>query len=186
LTDYRHHVSGFFAHAEQAESVQIWLIKRGLPRERVHLFDAGKAAVTQAGGEATLKEVLVDGAVGSVVGAGVGGLADIVLVAANVSLFIAGPLVAPLVLLGWGAGLGGLIGAITSTGSADAPGQPAGAADTSGSRAGKDGKFATLIADAIASGHAVLVAETLSEQETVIARQIIETLVGEYRDMSQA
>ena len=179
MADYRHHVSGFFAFTQQAESVQTWLVKRGLPPERVHLFEAGKAgpaAATSAGGDAALEDALVDSAVGTAVGVGVGGLADVALVAANVSLFIASPMIAPLVLLGWSAGLGGLIGAMTSSGGTEPAGEPA----------GRDGRFATLIADAIASGQVVLVAETLSEQETVIARQIIEALVGDYRDLSQA
>ena len=54
-----------------------------------------------------LTNMLVDGAigtaVGTAVGTGIGALAQLALVAANVTLFIASPLVAPLVMLGWGA-----------------------------------------------------------------------------------
>ena len=176
MPSYRHHVSGFFAIAQEAESVQTRLINRGLPRERVHLFEAGKAALTAATpakSDAVLKDVLVDGAVGTVVGAGVGGLAEVALVAANVSLFVASPLIAPLVMLGWGASLGGLLGAMAGAGTADKRSDPA----------ANDGKFATLIADAISSGQVVLVVETLTEQETAIARQVINTAVGESRDL---
>ena len=60
--------------------------------------------------------MLVDVAIGTTVGAGIGGLAE---VAVNVSLFGASPLLAPLVMLGSGASLGGLLGAtagaVTST-----------------------------------------------------------------------
>jgi len=108
-----------------------------------------------------------------VVGAGVGGLAEVALVAANVSLFVASPLIAPLVMLGWGASLGGLLGAMAGAGTAGKHSEPA----------ANDGRFATLIADAISSGQVVLVVETLTEQETTVARQVIEAAVGECRDL---
>jgi len=55
---------------------------------------------------------LVDAAIGTAVGSGLGVLAEVPLVAANVSLFVASPLLAPLVMLGWGASIGGTVGAI--------------------------------------------------------------------------
>ncbi|HRH14125.1 MAG TPA: hypothetical protein PK225_07210 [Azonexus sp.] len=74
MDKYRHHVSGLFAHREEAEGA--------LSR-------------------------LVDGAVGTAVGAGIGALAQLALVAGSVSLFVA----SPLVMLGWGARLGAFVGA---------------------------------------------------------------------------
>jgi len=64
-------------------------------------------------------------------------------------------------LLGWGASVGGLIGA--------AAGSTPGAGD-------KDGWLSDLIGDAIASGQAVLVVETRTQQETSIARKVIQRL----------
>lgn len=58
---------------------------------------------------ARLKDMLVDVVIGTTVGAGIGGLAEVA--AANVSLFGASPLLASLVMLGSGASLGGLLGA---------------------------------------------------------------------------
>ncbi len=60
------------------------------------------------GSDAVLKAVLVDGAVGT----GLGALAGLALVATNVTLFIASPLLAPLMLLGSGASVGGVMGAM--------------------------------------------------------------------------
>jgi len=105
-----------------------------------------------------------------------GGLAEVALVAANVSLFVASPLVAPLVMLGWGASLGGLLGAMHGAGMADKVSKPA----------ANDGKFATLVAQAISSGQVVLVVETVSAVETALACGIIEDAVGEYRDLVSA
>jgi hypothetical protein len=118
-----------------------------------------------------LTNVLVDGAIGTAVGTGVGALAQVALVAASVSLFIASPLVAPLVMLGWGASLGGFIGA---------------AAGAQKDVEHKDGWLSDLIRDAIANGQVVLVAQTLTMEETSIARRVIEASVGESRDVASA
>lgn len=174
MDEYRHHVSGFFAHREEAQNALSRLVERGLPRERLHLLDADSAPPAPApktDSNEVLTNVLVDGAVGTAVGTGIGALAQVALVAANVSLFIASPLVAPLAMLGWGASLGGLIGA--------AAGAQTGVAH-------KDGWLSDLIRDAIASGQIVLVAQTLTKQETAIVREVIEASVGESKDVVSA
>ena len=81
------------------------------------------------------------------------------------SLFVASPLIAPLALLGWGASLGGFIGAATGAGN-------------------KDERFSALIRDAISNGQVVLVAETRSEEETAIARETIRASVGDCKDVN--
>ncbi|MGZ8250780.1 MAG: hypothetical protein ACXW1P_00420 [Methylophilaceae bacterium] len=169
---YRHHVSGFFATREQAEAALTKLVARGLPRKQVHILAADSVAapdVPETKSDKALKDVLVDSAIGTGVGAGVGILGEIALVAANVSLFVASPLLAPLMMMGWGASLGALIGAA------------AGASPGSGD---KKGWFSDLVQDAIASGQTALVAETRTEQETTIAREVIKTEVGECKDVS--
>jgi len=174
MNTYRHHVSGFFAHREEAENAFVRLTEFGLPRARLHLLDADSMPPAPTPGSASnevLTNVLVDGAVGAAVGTGIGALAQVAIVAGSMSLFIASPLVAPLVMLGWGASLGGLVGA------------------AAGAQTGvkhKDGWLSDLIRDAIASGQVVLVAETLTEQETSSAREIIEAAVGEAKDASMA
>jgi hypothetical protein len=170
MNEYCHHVTGFFAHREAAENARSELVARGLPRDRLHIFKAdssGVGAGPQSDSNEVLKNVLVDGAIGTVVGTGLGALGELALVAANVSLFIASPLIAPLAMLGWGASLGALIGTA------------AGASVGAGKR---DGRFADLIRDAISSGQVVLVAETRTEQETAIAREVIRASVGDFTD----
>ncbi len=172
MNEYRHHVSGFFAHRNQAEAAFDRLVERGMPSEQLQLFDAesGPAVTEIKGKDSTLlTNVLVDGAIGTAVGGGIGALAQLAIVAANVSLFVASPLVAPLVMLGWGASLGAFVGA------------------AAGANAGfghKEGWLADLIRDAIASGQVVLVAETRTEQETVVARDVIATSVGDVKDVA--
>lgn len=176
MNEYRHHVSGFFAGRQESESAFSRLIERGLLRERLQIFEADSAppdTATQTDSNEVLKDVLVDGAIGTAVGTGIGALAELALVAASVTLFVASPLVAPLAMLGWGASLGGFIGAAV------------GAVHNGKSNTGKkEGKFSALVRDAISSGQVVLVADTRTEQETAIAREVIQASVGDYKNIS--
>ena len=174
MDEYRHHVSGFFAHRAEAEGALSRLVERGLPRQQIQLFDADSGpAVTKPKGESNevLTNVLVDSAVGTVVGTGIGALAQLALVAGSVTLFVASPLVAPLVMLGWGASLGAFVGA---------------AAGANTGVEHKDGWLSDLVRDAIASGQVVLVVETQTEQQTAIAREVVGDAVGEFKDVATA
>jgi len=177
---YRHHVSGFFAHREEAESASSRLAKQGIPREQLQIFDdaakAPPAPAPLAESNGVLKDVLVDGAIGAAVGTGIGALTELALLAVNVSLFVASPLIAPLALLGWGASLGGFVGASTGASIGDS---------TDGAKH-KDGSFADLVSDAISKGQVVLVVETKTEAETLIAQNVIGTAVGDYKDANAA
>lgn len=168
MDDYRHHVSGFFPHRDKADRTLAQLVERGLPAAQLEIFD-GKTDTPQTQSNEVLKNVVVDGVIGTAVGGGLGGLATIGLVAANVSLFIASPLIAPLTMLGWGASLGGFIGATVGA---------------SSKAVEKEGHFADLILDAIKSGDVVLVADTRTPEQTAIAREVISAAVGEYKDLN--
>ena len=167
MAEYRHYVSGFFSHRKDADASLALLVSQGLPRERLHIFTTGRepaAAQADSDSDNVLKDVLTTGAIGSAVGTGMGALAEVGLVMANVSLFVASPLVAPLMLLGWGASLGGLMGATV------------GAAKHTQN---KDGWFSELIRDAISNGHVVLVADTWSPQETEIAKGVLHAAIND-------
>jgi hypothetical protein len=43
MNDYRHHVSGFFADRDDAESALSTLVERGLLRERLQIFETDSA-----------------------------------------------------------------------------------------------------------------------------------------------
>jgi hypothetical protein len=174
MEEYRHHVSGFFVHREAAERALSSLVEQGLPREQLRIFAADSAAPDAAlkeGSNEVLKDVLVDGTIGTAVGTGIGALAQVALVAANVSLFFASPLIAPLVMLGWGASLGGFVGAVVGA---------------TAEHGNKEGWLADLIGDAISSGQVVLVAEARTVREMAIAREVIQASVGDYKDISTA
>ena len=178
MDQYRHHLSGFFANRDDARNVFSTLLERGLPRERLQIFEtdsATSAPVPNADSNAVLKDVVVDGTIGTAVGAGIGALAEVARVAANVSLFVASPLLAPLVMLGWGASIGGLLGATAGAVSKTAPDD-----------ANKEGWLSELVRDAIASGQIVLVVDARTPQETAIAREVIQASVGDYKDISTA
>jgi hypothetical protein len=170
MNEYRHHVSGFFAGHDEAAGALDSLVERGLPRQQLQLFDAESGpAITKIKDEdnEVLTNVLVDGAIGTAVGTGIGALAQLAIVAANVTLFVASPLVAPLVMLGWGASLGAFVGA---------------AAGANTGVEHKEGWLSDLVRDAIAHGQVVLVAQTRNEQETEIAREVIAASVGVFKD----
>jgi hypothetical protein len=170
MTEYRHHVSGFFVKLEDAQRAFSKLTERGIPADQLTIYDnqtAAREPAADAKSNNLLKNMIVDGAVGATVGTGVGVLAEVALVVANVSLFIASPLLAPLVMLGWGASLGGVVGAVVGSESTDK----------------KDGKLADLVQDAITNGQVVLVAQTRSEQETATVQDVIKEAVGPFKDV---
>lgn len=192
MNPYLHHVSGFFAERGEAEATLSSLLLRGIPSGRMQIFDNTLAAPPTAalppqpgpvaGSDKALKDILVSGAIGTAVGTGLGALAEVALVAANVSLFIASPLVAPLVMMGWGASIGGLLGATQGAFKKNTMG----ASETDKAGADKQGWLSSLIDDAITSGQFVLVVQTNTEQETAIAQEVIDASVGVYKDDSIA
>lgn len=164
MEQYLHHVTGVFVHQNEAESALARLVERGLPRERLRIFQTHAASPPpqhQEESDEVLKNVLVDGTIGAAAGTSI----SAAIVATNVSLFVASPLVGTLIMLGWGASLGGIVGA------------SAGAIKT---------RLSDLIQDAITSGQVVLVAETRTERETAIAREVIQAAIGDYKDLSAA
>jgi len=170
MTTYVHYVSGFFAHREEADDVIEKLIAQGIAPDRVQIYKQNSPTPTHEATESSnqvLKDVLIDGTIGTAVGTGVGALIQVALIATNVTLFVASPLIAPLVLLGWGASIGGVVGA--SIGAAE-----------------NTKPLSALIEDAIASGQIVVVAETRTEAETTIAQEIIKASIGDYKDVDAA
>ncbi|SEA78441.1 hypothetical protein [Alkalimonas amylolytica] len=174
MNDYCHHVSGFFPVREDAESAVNKMVAKGLSRQQLHIFCADTpptatsvSPAEEAKSDRALQDILVDGAIGTAVGTGVGVVGSVALAATSVTLFVASPLIAPLMLIGWGASIGGLIGAAAGA--------------TSGPEK-KEGWLADLIKDAIENDQVVLVAVTRSEGETGIACDIIEDSVGKYNE----
>jgi hypothetical protein len=155
MENYRHKVAGIYMNPEKAEHTLNRLLDQGLPREQLLLLHPEQAPAV--GGDAdneTLKNMLVDGAIGTAVGTGAGALAEVALVAAHASLFIASPLVASLAMLGWGAGVGGIVGALAG-------------AEKSGVT------LSEAVSNALKNGNVVLLAQTTTKEQTAAAQQVI-------------
>lgn len=160
MNEQSHIVSGIYTTRAEAEAVLERLVERGVPRGEMYLVDHPALPETpkMTSDNETLKDIVVDGSIGAVVGTGIGVLAEVALVAANVTLFVASPLVAPLAMLGWGAALGGAVGAVV------------GAEKTEKK---KEGMFSELVLDVIKDGHVVLVANTWTDEEAAVVREVI-------------
>jgi len=157
MDTYLHRVVGLYPSLAEANQARGLMVARGMAPTQVRVLTAGS---TNAGVAATsdsddvLKDLLRDGAIGTAVGTAAGAGVSIALAAANFTLFIASPVLGALYLVGWGASLGGLMGAMV------------------GSERSK-GDVATLIKDAFASGQVVLVAHARTEAETSMAQQAV-------------
>tara|TARA_R110001583_G_scaffold9433_13_gene44820 strand:+ start:551 stop:1096 length:546 start_codon:yes stop_codon:yes gene_type:complete len=166
-----HYVSGIFEHHQEADDVFTKLITQGLPKERVQIYThhspAHTSEVTHEPTEdnnKVLKDILVDGSIGTGLGTGVGALIEVALITTNVTLFVASPLIAPLALLGWGASVGGMLGASIGATENKKP-------------------FSALIEDAIKNGQIVVVVETQTAAEKAIAQELIKVSIGDYKDV---
>lgn len=155
-------VSGVYASRPEAEAVRSHLLKAGLPRERIKVVERVRADdhnAELADADGVLKEVLIDGTAGTVLGTGLGALGEAVLAAANITLFTASPFIAPLAMIGWGAAVGGVIGAAIGAGGTKL-----------------HGRLSDIVLYAIRRGHVTLIAQTQSEQE----RQLASRVMGPY------
>ena len=77
MTEYRHPIAGFFVKREEAQTAYSKLIDRGLLPEQLGIYDKQTAArepTADANSNATLKNLIVDGAVGAAIGSGLGGV----------------------------------------------------------------------------------------------------------------
>lgn len=165
--DSLHTVSAIYPSRAEAEGVRHHLIERGFAASEVRLVGDPSDTLTwpadETGRDEVLRTVLVDSAIGTAVGTGVGVIGALALAAASVTLFVASPVVAPLAMLGWFAGLGGVVGAAVGANSKEG----------SDGREGKEGKFSELVMDAIEAGNTALVVRTHGEAERELAIRII-------------
>lgn len=164
-----HKVAALYASVEEAVRVRRHLIRSGIAAKEVALLKDLPLPPDAGGNDEVLKDIVVDGAIGTAVGAGVGTIGTMMLWAANVTLFVSSPVVASLAMLGWFAGVGGIAGAIAGVVSEE-------------NNKGKEGKFSELVMDAIQSGNVVLVVRTHGKADKELAKDIIgKSLTGHYR-----
>jgi hypothetical protein len=157
MESYLHRVVGLYASRAEASEARDLIVAQGMAPTQVRVLTA-ESAVTDADAKSdsddVLKDLLRDGAIGTAVGTAAGAGVSIAMAAANLTLFIASPVLGALYLIGWGASLGGLVGAVV------------------GSERSK-GDVSALIKDALANGQAVLVVHARSADETTQAQQVV-------------
>lgn len=157
MNSYLHRVVGLYPSLAEANLARDLIIARGMDSAQVRMLTADStktSADTRSDSDDVLKDLLRDGAIGTAVGTAAGAGVSIALAAANLTLFIASPVLGALYLIGWGASLGGLMGAVVG-------------AERS------TGDVSALIRDALASGQVVLVAHAHSEAETTLAQRVV-------------
>lgn len=156
MDSYLHRISGIYVGRAEAERVFDQLLQAGFGRGQLELVNKPRPTKeTAPDSDEVRNEVLIDGAIGTAIGAGIGALGEVAIAAANVSLFVASPIIGALAMMGWGAVLGGIVGATAGAG-------------------GEDKKiFSDLVRDAVNSGHTVLIVHANSESQTTTAQKIV-------------
>lgn len=170
MRQYHHQISGFFSHRDQAESAYAQLLQQGITAAQLTLRDTDStppAATTLAGNQSSndvLKSVLISTAIGVAIGSAAGIVVELALTAANINLFVASPLIAPLVLIGWGASIGGFIGAAIGVMKKNRP-------------------LTQRVQEAILNGQIALVVDTHDRQQTAAAKAVMDAAVGGYKNV---
>jgi predicted methyltransferase MtxX (methanogen marker protein 4) len=152
-----HRIVGIYATRANALSASAQVQNLGIAPDQISLLEGASTPIgTDSADESdkVLNDLLRDGAIGTVVGSAAGAGVTLALAAANLTLFIASPILSALYLLGWGASLGGLVGAVV------------------GAEGGK-GDLPTLIKDALEAGHVVMVVHASTDDEADRARHIV-------------
>lgn len=161
MVDYIHRIYGLYPSHLEAEQVYSQLLQQGFKPEQLELVEkADSDKEIPPDSDEVRNEVVIDGAIGTVAGGAAGALGEVALAAANVSLFIASPVLGTLTMIGWGAAVGGLVGAAVGAGNPDTK------------------RFSDIVQDAVKSGHAALIVYAATESQTTLAQAVIaESLV---------
>jgi hypothetical protein len=162
MEDYLHRVYGIYAQRHDAEAVWKTLTEAGFGHNQIELLERkeqletpAKEQMVKPDSDEVRNDILVDSAIGTAIGAGAGAIGEALLASANISLFIASPIISTLMMIGWGASAGAIVGVA------------AGAGDETR----KD--FERLVKDAVDNGYYVLIVKAMNEAQTKTARQLI-------------
>ena len=154
---YFHRVLGLYPSRTAAEHARNQIQASGIPPTQIRLLKAGlpeAGAGLSSDSDDVLKQLLRDAAMGGAVGTAVATGVTIALAVANMTLFIANPMLSALYALGWGSGQSGTLGAVAGS-------------------ARSNGDVAELIKDALACGQVVLLVFARSEAETGVAQDVL-------------
>jgi hypothetical protein len=167
MNAYLHLVAGFFSRHSKDGKTSDTLFASGLLRHHSQFLDSDlPAQQTAANSETRWKLILINGAIGSAVGTALVALAEMLLAVANVFLMLTSPVIAPFVIMGWGASIGAVLGVAHAVAEQDEAGIPT---DEEATRNEENedtqGWLSRLIDDAIASGQSVLTVPADADQK---------------------
>jgi hypothetical protein len=154
---YLHRTLGLYSSRAAADSAFGTLSRLGIAPGQGRIIEPGQGESHQeakADSDDVLKELLRDGTIGAIIGTVVGAVGMIAMWIANISLFIASPVIAAATMLGWGASVGGLVGAAV------------------GAQRVR-GDVSDQVKNGLARGQVVLMAHTDTEEQTAHAQKII-------------
>lgn len=168
MNKFCHHISGFFSHRDQAEAAYSRLVTQGIHKDQLTLrhadFASDQSYANNESSNYVLKTIIIHIVFGVVIGSMVGMLVELALIASNINLFVASPLIGPVVLIGWGASLGGFIGAVIGA-------------------MKKNQALTQMTEEAILHRQFALVVETHDRKQTSTAKSVIKDAVGGYKNV---
>jgi hypothetical protein len=114
MKKYCHQVSGFFPNRDQAEAICSTLINSGIAKDQLTLrrtdlvssLNGDEDGLTNAMLISIMGTIVSGTAVGAVIGVTAG------LALNPIDIYLATPLITPMILIGWGASMGAFIGAV--------------------------------------------------------------------------
>jgi hypothetical protein len=167
MNKYCHQISGFFLFKNQAETAYSRLIDQGIKQNQLKLHRADFASdcnlVTNERSN-VFTSILLSVAFGVAIGSIAGMLADLIFLASNNNVYATNALITPTVLLGWCAGLGGLIGLVTGS-------------------IQKKQILAQMSEEAFLHGQFAVVVETHNHQQTSTVKSVMTAAVGGHKNI---
>ncbi|MCW8874734.1 MAG: hypothetical protein OQK27_03195 [Gammaproteobacteria bacterium] len=160
---YPYKVAAIYADAESADAAVGMLEHAGLGDARIVRLRPGQAGIDSAiepESVGTRDTVTVDTLTGGIAGAGAGALVAGAVTALTPALFVSAPVVAPLIILGYGTLIGGTAGAVR------------------GVRL-RELALAGLVKDALKAGYQVVLVHSASEQIRDRAQAVIGETMAE-------
>lgn len=167
MEKYNHKVAAVFSTEAEALKAREQMLAAGYTAEQLSVVTptgADSDSKIEPEGDEVGKSVAKDAAIGSVIGGAAGAVGTAVLAAASVPLMVS-PIIATGFMIGWGASVGGFIGA--------------------GAGVGMDeDQFAGMIKDAAQNQRWVLVIQTRDEEETKAALDHVTNMAKGAQDVA--
>lgn len=167
MEKYNHKVAAVFVTEAEALKARDQMLAAGYTTEQVSIVTPAGAnadAKIEPEGDEVAKSVVKDAAIGTVIGGAAGAVGTAALAAASVPLLVS-PIIATAFMVGWGASVGGFMGAGVGVGM-------------------DEDQFAGMIKDAAQNQRWVLVIQTRDEEETKAALDQVTNMAKGAQDVA--